>query len=333
MQQQFHSTEATMKNVLVTGGAGFIGSALSRKLLDLPQVKKVVVIDNLSSGHKHNLDNLGARLEFHHADVRDLPTLESLFDGIDVVFHQAAIPSVPLSIDQPELTHCANVDGTFNVLLAAHRRRVSRVVYAASSSAYGDTETVPSSEADVPRPKSPYAVQKLAGEYYARTFSDCYGLDTVSLRYFNVFGPRQDPSSTYSGVISLFCNAVINRRAPVIFGDGEQTRDFTYVENIVALNILAALSPRSPGQIYNGGTGYRVTLNELWRALTKIEQIELSPHYASAREGDVKHSQADVTAARRDLGYEPRVGLTEGLARTIEWYRHSIDKRVYALSA
>ena len=217
-----------------------------------------------------------------------------------------------------------NIDGTFNVLLAAHRRRVSRVVYAASSSAYGDTETLPKVENMPPVPKSPYAVQKLVGEYYARTFFENYGLETVSLRYFNVFGPRQDPASPYSGVISLSCTAALEKHAPTIFGDGEQTRDFTYVDNvdnIVKLNLLAARAPQAPGRTYNGGSGGRITLNELWRRLEEIEGLDLPPRYAPRRAGDVRDSQADLTAVRRDLGYEPHVNLTEGLRRTLEWYR------------
>ena len=273
------------------------------------------------TGHPRNLDEVRNHIEFHNADVRELRALEQLFAGVDVIFHQAAIPSVPRSIEEPQLTHQVNINGTFNVLLAAHRQGVSRVVYAASSSAYGDTELLPKNEAILPRPKSPYAVQKLVGEYYARTFFDCYGLDTVCLRYFNVFGPRQDPASPYSGVISLFCTAALRKQTPTIFGDGEQTRDFTYVDNIVRLNLLAARSPKAPGNVYNGGVGGRITLNEVWSKLQGIVGIDLPPHYQPERPGDVRDSQADLTAARRDLNYEPQVELAEGLRRTLEWYR------------
>jgi UDP-glucose 4-epimerase len=312
-----------MKNVLVTGGAGFIGSTLIRALLEEPGVERVVALDNLLTGYERNLAEVKSRIEFHTADIRDLASLERLFADMDVVFHQAAIPSVPRSIDDPQLTHEVNIGGTFNVLLAAQRRKVSRVVYAASSSAYGDTEVLPKSETLAPRPKSPYAVQKLVGEYYARTFFDNYGLDTVCLRYFNVFGPRQDPASPYSGVISLFCTAALGKRAPTIFGDGAQTRDFTYVDNIVQLNLLAARSPKAPGNIYNGGVGARITLNQLWSKLQELEGLDLPPRYQPGRAGDVHDSQADLGAARRDLHYEPRIDLSEGLRRTLAWYRGS----------
>jgi nucleoside-diphosphate-sugar epimerase len=310
-----------MKNVLVTGGAGFIGSALIRGLLKEPGVERITAVDNLLTGHLHNLDEVKDRIEFHNADIRELGTLEELLADVDVVFHQAAIPSVPRSIAEPLLTHQVNIDGTFNVLLAAQRRGVSRVIYAASSSAYGDTEALPKSEDIPPRPKSPYAVQKLVGEYYARTFFDNYGLDTVCLRYFNVFGPRQDPASPYSGVIALFCKAALAKQRPTIFGDGDQTRDFTYVDNVVHLNLLAARSPKAPGNVYNGGVGTRITLNALWSELQEIEGLTLPPQYQPERPGDVRDSQADLTAARRDLNYEPRINLSEGLRRTLKWYR------------
>jgi len=280
-----------------------------------------VVIDSLLTGHRRNLTEVADRIKFHQGDIRDLAVVEELCRGIDFVFHEAAIPSVPRSIEEPELSHSVNVDGTFNVLLAAQRQGVGRVVYAASSSAYGDTETLPKSEDLSPNPKSPYAVQKLVGEHYARTFFDNYGLETVSLRYFNVFGPRQDPASPYSGVISLFCAAALGKHPPRIFGDGEQTRDFTYIDNIVRLNLLAAVSPHAPGHTYNRGVGGRITLNELWTQLQQIEGLDLPAAYSPTRAGDVRDSQADVTAAHRDLGYEPAVDLNEGLRRTLEWYR------------
>jgi len=310
-----------MRNVLVTGGAGFIGSALVRGLLAEPGIEKVVVVDSLLTGHRRNLTEVADRIEFHRSDIRNLAAVEEVCRGIDVVFHQAAIPSVPRSIKEPELSHSVNVNGTFNVLLAAHRQGVRRVVYAASSSAYGDTETLPKSEDLSPNPKSPYAVQKLVGEHYARTFFDNYRLETVSLRYFNVFGPRQDPASPYSGVISLFCKSALQKHAPTIFGDGEQTRDFTYIDNIVRLNLLAAVSPRAPRHTYNGGVGGRITLNDLWAQLQQIEGLDLPASYSPPRAGDVRDSQADLTAARRDLGYEPTVDLNEGLRRTLQWYR------------
>ena len=312
-----------MKNVVVTGGAGFIGSALVRGLLGEEGVERVVVVDNLLTGKQANLDDVREDIEFHELDIRDGGQLEQVFSGMDVVFHEAAIPSVPRSINEPELSHDVNVNGTFNVLLAAHRQKVRRVVYAASSSAYGDTPTLPKTESMAPNPKSPYAVQKLLGEYYAKTFWEVFGLETVSLRYFNVFGPRQDPSSPYSGVLSVFCRAILEGRAPTIFGDGEQSRDFTFVDNVVRLNLLAAKSADAAGKVYNGGIGGRYTLNETWSLLCKIAGVRIAPDYGPTREGDVRDSQAGLAAARRDLGYEPIVGFEEGLRRTLNWYREA----------
>ena len=228
-----------MKKVVVTGGAGFIGSALVRGLLS-DGVEHIIAIDNLITGKKKNLTGILEKIEYHEIDIRDYQALEQSFTGVDTVFHQAAIPAVPRSIHEPELTHDVNVNGTFNVFLAAQRQGVRRVIYAGSSSAYGDTEVMPKHESLRPQPKSPYAVQKLTGEYYAKTFFDNYGLETLSLRYFNVFGPRQDPTSTYSGVIAAFCRAILQREAATIYGDGKQTRDFTYIDNIVDLNLRAA---------------------------------------------------------------------------------------------
>ena len=312
-----------MKSALVTGGAGFIGSALVRGLLSREDVERVVVVDNLLTGSEANLSEVGDSIEFHLADTRDLGAMEGLFAGVDVVFHQAAIPSVPRSIAEPDLTHDVNVNGTFNVFRAAQKTGVRRVVYVASSSAYGDQPDLPKKESMRPNPRSPYAVQKLVGEYYAGIFWQVHDVETVSLRYFNVFGPRQDPSSPYSGVLSLFCTAILERSTPTIFGDGEQSRDFTYVDDVVQLNLLAADSPRAPGNVYNGGTGSRRTLNEVWALLQKIESVQITPTYGPPRVGDVKHSQADLTAARRDLGYEPRVSFEEGLRRTLQWYRET----------
>ena len=312
-----------MKSALVTGGAGFIGSALVRSLLAHEEVERVVVVDSLLTGNEANLSEVRDSIEFHLADTRDLEAMESLFTGVDVVFHQAAIPSVPRSIAEPDLTHDVNVNGTFNMFRAAQKTGVRRVVYAASSSAYGDQPDLPKKESMLPSPQSPYAVQKLVGEYYARIFWQVHDLETVSLRYFNVFGPRQDPSSPYSGVLSLFCTALLERRTPTIFGDGERSRDFTFVDDVVRLNLLAADSPRAPGNVYNGGTGSRQTLNEVWAVLQKIESVEITPTYGPPRAGDVRHSQADLSAARRDLGYEPQVSFEEGLRRTLQWYRET----------
>jgi UDP-glucose 4-epimerase len=237
-----------------------------------------------------------------------------------VVFHEAAIPSVPRSIDEPVPSHEVNIDGTFNVLRAARAGGAGRVVYAASSSAYGDSEVLPKVETMAPRPKSPYALQKLTGEYYTSVFAGVYGLETVSLRYFNVFGPRQDPSSPYSGVLSIFMQAVLESRSPTIFGDGETSRDFTYVEDVAELNLKAARTPGMCGQVYNGGNGGRITLNQAWALLQKLAGADLPPRYGPERAGDVRHSQADITAAVRDLGHAPCFTFEEGMRRTLEWY-------------
>jgi UDP-glucose 4-epimerase len=309
-----------MKTALVTGGAGFIGSALVRALLR-EGVERVVVIDSLLSGKKENLAGIEQPVEFHQLDIRDFDAIAPLFGGIEVVFHEAGLASVPRSIEDPLLAHDINVGGTLNVFLAAQRAGVRRVVYAASSSAYGDSPELPKTESLPPQPKSPYAVQKLTGEYYARVFWEAFGLETVSLRYFNVFGPRQDPGSPYSGVLSIFSACALERRAPTIFGDGEQSRDFIYVEDIARLNQLAARSPQAPGKVYNGGTGRCYSLNETWSVMQGLSGMELPAQYAPARSGDVRHSQADISLARSDLGFEPAIDLKEGLRRTLEWYR------------
>ena len=310
-----------MNKFLVTGGAGFIGSAIVRGLLE-QGANRVSVVDSLLTGHERNLEEIRGSVDFHRVDVRDYDALLPALEGVDVVFHEAAIPSVPRSIDEPVLSHEVNVGGTFNVLRAAKAAGVRRVVYAASSSAYGDSEVLPKVETMRAQPKSPYAAQKLMGEYYMSCWHSCYGLETVSLRYFNVFGPRQDPSSAYSGVLSLFIKAVLDRRAPTIFGDGGTSRDFTYVEDVVALNVLAAQAPAQvSGRMYNGGNGGRITLNEAWEMLQKIAGISLPATYGPARAGDVRDSQADTTAVVRDLGYTPKFSFEEGLRRTLEWYR------------
>ncbi len=309
-----------MRKYVVTGGAGFIGSALVRGLLR-EGASKVVVIDNLLTGREENLDEVRPSVEYHAADIRDYDGIAGILRGADVVFHEAAIPSVPRSIQDPVPSHEANINGTFQVLRAAAAGNVGRVVYAASSSAYGDTEVLPKVETMRPNPKSPYALQKLAGEYYCSVFTECFGLETVALRYFNVFGPRQDPSSPYSGVLSLFMRALLDRRAPAIYGDGEQSRDFTYVDDVVALNLKAARASRVSGRMYNGGNGGRITLNQAWELLQKIEGVELPAHYGPPRSGDVRHSQADTTAARNDLGYTPNYTFEQGLRLTLEWFR------------
>ncbi len=314
-----------MNYPVVTGGAGFIGSALVRALL-AQGAERVSVVDNFLSGKAENLAEVADRVEIHRADIREYNAIAPLLKGAPVVFHLAAIPSVPRSITEPVPSHESNIDGTFNVMRAAQEGGVGRVVYAASSSAYGDTEVLPKVETMAPNPKSPYALQKLVGEYYGSVFHSCYGLETVALRYFNVYGPRQDPSSPYSGVLSIFMTKLLERSAPIIFGDGEQSRDFTYVEDVAGLCIKAWKAPAATvsGKVYNAGNGGRFTLNEIWRTLCKIEGVQIEPQYGPDRAGDVKHSQADTTAAVRDLGHAPRFSFEDGLRRTLEWYRASL---------
>jgi nucleoside-diphosphate-sugar epimerase len=309
-----------MTRYVVTGGAGFIGSALVRALLQQGGCE-VRVVDNLLTGQRANLDEVCAQIEWDQSDVRDRGAMLSALRRADVVFHLAAIPSVPRSIQDPVLSHEVNIDGTFNVLRGAVDAKVRRVVYAASSSAYGDTDVLPKEESMLPRPKSPYAVQKLLGEHYASVFHSCFGLETVALRFFNVYGERQDPSSPYSGVLSLFLKALIERKPPTIFGDGEQTRDFTYVQDVASLCCKAAAAAGVAGKMYNAGNGNRYSLNYIWDLLQKIERIALPAYYGEPRPGDVRDSQADTTAARRDLGHNPQYSLEEGLRRTLAWYR------------
>lgn len=314
-----------MSKYVVTGGAGFIGSALVRGLLR-NGASNVVVIDSLLTGQEENLDEVRSSIEFHRADIRDYDQIAPVMRGADIVFHEAAIPSVPRSIQDPVPSHEVNINGTFQVLRAAAAGGVGRVVYAASSSAYGDTEVLPKIETMNPRPKSPYALQKLAGEYYSSIFTECFNLETVSLRYFNVFGPRQDPSSPYSGVLSLFIRSILERRSPTIYGDGEQSRDFTYVEDVVSLNLKAAKAKGASGKMYNGGNGGRITLNQAWALLQKIEGVDIPATFGPDRPGDVRHSQADTTAARTELGYTPAFSFEQGLRLTLDWFRSRARK-------
>ncbi len=309
-----------MSRYVVTGGAGFIGSAIVRGLLreGAPQV---VVLDNFLTGREENIAEVCSAIDLQRADIRNYEEIAPVLKGAEVVFHEAAIPSVPRSIDDPVPSHEVNIDGTFNVLRAAAAGGVRRVVYAASSSAYGDTEVLPKVENMLPRPKSPYALQKLVGEYYAQIFASTFGVETVSLRYFNVFGPRQDPTSQYSGVLSLFIKAVLERRSPTIFGDGEQSRDFTYVEDVVDLNLKAARAPGVSGKLYNAGNGGRITLNQAWRLLQEFEGVNIPATYGPPRPGDVRDSQADTTAAMAELGHAPRFSFEEGLRLTLAWYK------------
>jgi UDP-glucose 4-epimerase len=303
-----------MGNFLVTGGAGFIGSHLASSLVE--RGHSVRVADNLSTGHAANLPQ---GVEFIKADLTDPEAADEMVRGCEVVLHQAAIPSVPRSISDPRNSHDANINGTFNVLVAARDAGVKRVVYAASSSAYGDTPTLPKVESMPPQPLSPYALQKHVGETYCQLFHRLYGLETVSIRYFNVFGPRQRPSSPYAGVLSLFIKSALTGTAPTIYGDGEQTRDFTFIDNVVDGVLKAVDAVGAEGEVINVATGGRVSLNRAWTTLESIIGPLPQPRYVAGRAGDVRDSQADIEKARRLLGYEPAVQFEEGLRRTLAW--------------
>ena len=307
---------------LVTGGAGFIGSHIASALSK--QGARVRVIDDLSTGSEENLREIGDDIDFIKASITDTSALARALENVELIFHEAAIPSVPRSVENPAETHEASVNGTFSVLLAAKEKRVRRVVYAASSSAYGDQPESPKHEGMRPDPLSPYAVAKLVGEYYCQAFTRSYGLETVCLRYFNVFGPRQDPSSQYSGVISRFIRALKLEEKPVIYGDGEQSRDFTYIANVVEANLQAAESSAAVGKVINIANGVSVTVNELLDSLKSLtNRSEVSAEYAPPRTGDVLHSLADLTLAQSALRYSPRIGLEEGLRRTLDWWKTS----------
>jgi nucleoside-diphosphate-sugar epimerase len=306
---------------LVTGGAGFIGSALVRRLLELGE--RVRVVDNFSTGLRVNLAEVRGRIELLEGDLADEAVAREGAVGADYILHQAAIPSVPRSIEDPVSSNRANVTATLNLLVAARDAGVKRFVYASSSSAYGDSETLPKVETQPDNPISPYALTKLAGEKYAVIFHRIYGLSTVSLRYFNVFGPRQNPDSPYSGVISRFMSAALSGRRPTVHGDGEQSRDFTFVDNVVSANLLACQAGGVSGVVFNVGTGERHTLNDLLRSLSTILSRDLSPEYVAPRPGDVRHSLADIGRARQRLGYEVKVRFEEGLRRTVAWFRES----------
>jgi nucleoside-diphosphate-sugar epimerase len=306
---------------LVTGIAGFIGSSIARALLE--QGEQVRGIDNFATGKRENLTEIAKRIDFREADLLDLDAMHSACKGVDFVFHQAAIPSVPKSVLDPLGSNRANVDGAVNILVASRDAKVRRVMYAASSSAYGDTPTLPKHEGMIPNPISPYAVAKLASEHYMTSFYRCYGLETVSLRYFNIFGPRQDPTSPYSGVLAKFITQMLRGEQPTIFGDGGQSRDFTYIDNAVSANLLAARAPSAnvAGRMFNVATGTRVDLNETFEVLKKLTGYKGDVNHGAEREGDIKQSLADISRAKQGFRYEPKVNFEEGLRRTVDWYR------------
>jgi nucleoside-diphosphate-sugar epimerase len=309
-----------MAKYLVTGGAGFIGSHLSEELVRRGHTVRVA--DSLITGKRGNLQHIPA-VEFLEGDLAEEPFARRAVEGIDFVLHQAAIPSVPRSVKDPIASNRANVDATVNVLVAARDAGVKRLVFAGSSSAYGNAPTLPKHEEMPSKPLSPYALQKVVGEQYLQLFTRLYGLETVSIRYFNVFGPRQDPSSPYSGVISVFATALLENRPPTIYGDGEQTRDFTYVANVVDGVLRACEAEGASGEVINVATGGRISLNQLFSTMRDLTGAKVTPQYVDERTGDVRDSQADIAKAKRILGYEPRVSFEEGLARTVAWYRTS----------
>jgi nucleoside-diphosphate-sugar epimerase len=310
-----------MSKVLVTGGGGFIGSNLTEALLKMGH--QVRVLDNFSTGKKENLVYHEAYpfLEVVEGDLCDFATCQRAMEGIQYVFHQAALPSVQRSVEDPLTSNTVNTGGTLNLLVAARDMGVRRLIYAASSSAYGDTPTLPKKEEMTPSPLSPYALQKFIGEEYCRLFSELYNLETISLRYFNIFGPKQDPNSIYSAVIPRFIGALLSGRSPVIYGDGEQSRDFTYIDNVVHANLLAMNAERTQGEVINVACGRRVSLNQLVRILQDIIGSHVSPLYEEARQGDVRHSLADIRRGKTILNYDPKVGIEEGLRRTVEFFK------------
>ena len=309
-----------MSKYLVTGGAGFIGSNIVKKLLENGET--VRVLDDLSTGKKKNIELFLKDIEFIEGDFTDLDVARTAVKGIEYVLHQGAIPSVPRSIDDPVRTHNANVLGTLNMLIAARDAQVKRFVYAASSSAYGDSPTMPKVETMPTAPKSPYAIQKLSGDYYCQNFYTLFGLETVCLRYFNVFGPNQDPESVYSAVIPLFIKKMLAGESPIIYGDGETSRDFTYVDNNVHANLLACtVGKECVGEVINIACGTEISLNTLAEKINTALSVSCKPIYKEERKGDVNHSLADITKAKKLLGYEPIVGFDDGLKKTIEFYR------------
>lgn len=311
-----------MEKFLVTGGAGFIGSNICRRLV--AEGCFVRVVDNLLTGKRSNLDGVIDKIEFVEGDMGDESVARAVVKGVDVVLHEGALPSVPRSVDEPELTHKHCVDATFTLLLAARDAGVKRFVYAASSSAYGDTPTLPKVETMATSPLSPYAVGKLVGEYYCSVFAKVFGLETISLRYFNVFGPYQDPTSQYAAAIPAFVTGILKDEPPTIYGDGEQSRDFTYIDNVVQANLCAARAKKTNGEVVNVACAEKITVNEIIAMINEMVGKDVVPIYAPARLGDVKHSLADITAARELIGFEPVVLFRDGLQKAIAWYRDNL---------
>ncbi len=309
-----------MAGVLVTGGAGFIGSHLATRLVELGH--KVRVIDNLSTGHRKNLSHLGSKVELLEADLRDSAACAKACRGVEFVFHEAAMGSVPKSIDDPQTSHDININGMFNLLVAAAEAKVRRVIYAGSSSVYGDSAESPKHEGIIPQPLSPYAVQKLTGEYYCSVFASCFGIDSITLRYFNVFGARQDPASQYAAAIPAFVTAILRGESPTVYGDGEQSRDFTYIDNVVDGNMLAMKADRTGGAVVNLACGGEITINETIAAINRSLGTNIKPKYVAPRAGDVRHSCADIRLARKLLNFTPKIGFDEGLQKSINFYKN-----------
>jgi len=311
-----------MAKYLVTGGAGFIGSHIVERLVR--EGESVRVLDNFATGKRGNLAPFAGKIDLFEGDLRKPADCAKACAGVEIIFHEGAVPSVPKSVEDPTTTHQANIDGTFNILMAARDAKCRRLIFAASSSAYGDQPELPSRETMRPAPLSPYAVHKLVGEYYLSVFNKCYGLETLALRYFNVFGSRQDPKSQYAAAIPAFVTSILRGESPTIYGDGEQTRDFTFIDNVVQANLLAAKAPKVAGQVVNVACGERVSVNQIIAQINQLLGKNVPPKYVPERAGDVKHSLADISLARQVIGFEPIVSFADGLKRAIEWYKANL---------
>ena len=309
--------------ILITGGAGFIGSHIAEHYVGAGD--EVIVLDNLSTGKRKNLETFADKVEFVEGDIRDVALIRDLAKGCELIYHEAAVVSVPYSVEHPQETHDVNIQGTFNVLQAAQDQGVRRVVFASSAAIYGDDPELPKRERMVPAPISPYGIEKITGEHYCSVFNQLYGVETVSLRYFNVFGPRQDPKSPYSGVISIFVDKLLAHASPTIFGDGEQYRDFVYIANVVQANVLAGKVPEAAGKVFNVGCGHQTTVNQLLSTLVKVTGSEAKATYAESRSGDIRESVADISQARSQLDYDPKIDVEEGLRHLVDYERGQRD--------